>query len=63
MIPADYAATAKPSPLGALRSAAGAALIAATVLASLIGFPGAYVINVAVPAIGRRLGASVTTLQ
>ena len=39
------------------------ALIAATVLASMVGFLDAYVVNVAVPAIGRDLGASVTTLQ
>lgn len=46
-----------------LRSGAGVALIAATVLASLIGFLDASVVNVAVPAIGRSLGASVATLQ
>ena len=47
----------------ALRSSAGVALIAATVLASLIGFLDASVVNVAVPAIGTSLGASVATLQ
>ena len=47
----------------ALRSAAGAALIAATVLASMVGFLDAYVVNVAVPAIGRDLDASVASLQ
>jgi MFS family permease len=47
----------------ALRSSAGVALIAATVLASLIGFLDASVVNVAVPAIGASLGASVVTLQ
>jgi len=46
-----------------LRSTQGAALIAATVLASLIGFLDASVVNVAVPAIGRSLHASVTALQ
>jgi EmrB/QacA subfamily drug resistance transporter len=46
-----------------LRSGAGAALIAATVLASLIGFLDASVVNVAVPAIGRSLGANVAALQ
>ncbi|MBE8516189.1 MFS transporter [Amycolatopsis sp. H6(2020)] len=46
-----------------LRSAAGTALIAATVLASTVGFLDAYMINVAVPAIGRDLHASVTELQ
>jgi EmrB/QacA subfamily drug resistance transporter len=51
------------TPLVALRSATGAALIAATVLASTVGFYDAYVINVAVPAIGRGLGAGVTSLQ
>ena len=46
-----------------LRSAAGTALIAATVLASMVGFLDAYMINVAVPAIGRDLHASVSELQ
>jgi EmrB/QacA subfamily drug resistance transporter len=49
--------------LVALRSAGGAALIIAAALASMVGFLDAYVINVAVPAIGRSLGASVATLQ
>jgi EmrB/QacA subfamily drug resistance transporter len=49
--------------LVALRSAAGVAVIAATVLASLIGFLDASVVNVAVPAIGRSLHASVAALQ
>jgi len=57
------AETAGPGSLVALRSGAGVALIAATVLASLIGFLDASVVNVAVPAIGRSLGASVATLQ
>ncbi|MEU8613994.1 MFS transporter [Actinoplanes sp. NPDC048791] len=46
-----------------LRGARGTALIAATVLASMVGFLDAYMINVAVPAIGRDLNASVSELQ
>jgi MFS family permease len=46
-----------------LRSGAGAALITATVLASMAGFVDAGVVNVAVPAIGRDLGAGVVALQ
>ena len=46
-----------------LRSATGVALVAATVFASMIGFLDAYMINVAVPAIGRDLDADVTALQ
>jgi hypothetical protein len=42
------AGTAGPAPLVTLRNGAGAALIAATVLASMIGFLDAYVVNVAV---------------
>jgi EmrB/QacA subfamily drug resistance transporter len=49
--------------LVALRSPAGAALIAATVLASMVGFLDANVINVAVPAIGRDLHATVSSIQ
>src|SRR4051794_6790843 len=49
--------------LFALRSVTGTALVAATVLASMVGFLDAYMINVAVPAIGRDLHASVTQLQ
>ena len=49
--------------LVALRSSAGAALIASTVLASTVGFVDAYMINLAVPAIGRDLHASVSELQ
>ena len=45
------------SPLVALRSRTGAALIAATVLASGVASYDANVIKVAVPAIGRSLGA------
>jgi EmrB/QacA subfamily drug resistance transporter len=46
-----------------LRSAAGVALITATVLASGVGSYDAYVVNVAVPAIGKDLNAGVTSLQ
>jgi len=49
--------------LVALGSRAGAALIATTVLASMVGFLDASVVNVAVPAIGRDLGASVGAIQ
>jgi EmrB/QacA subfamily drug resistance transporter len=51
------------APLVALRSGQGAALIAATVLASMAGFLDASVVNVAIPAIGRDLGASLVALQ
>jgi EmrB/QacA subfamily drug resistance transporter len=46
-----------------LRSRTGAALITATVLASMAGFLDASVVNVAIPAIGRDLGAGVVALQ
>src|SRR3954452_15901284 len=46
-----------------LRSRTGVALVAATVLASTVGFVDAYMINVAVPAIGRDLHAGVAQLQ
>jgi EmrB/QacA subfamily drug resistance transporter len=46
-----------------LRSRTGVALVAATVLASTVGFLDAYMVNVAVPAIGRDLHASVAQLQ
>jgi EmrB/QacA subfamily drug resistance transporter len=46
-----------------LRSRIGVALIAATVLASMVGFLDANVVQVAVPAIGRDLGAGVAGLQ
>ena len=61
--PADQVGTAADSPQVVLRSSAGTALIAATVLASAVGSLDANVIKVAVPAIGRSLGASVVTLQ
>jgi EmrB/QacA subfamily drug resistance transporter len=59
--------TTVPSPplpsLVPLRSGRGIAVIAATVLASMAGFLDANVVNVAVPAIGRDLGASLVGLQ
>jgi EmrB/QacA subfamily drug resistance transporter len=51
------------SSLVALRSATGYALVAATVLASGVASYDAYVVNVAVPAIGSHFGASVTAIQ
>ena len=56
--PADPPAAA--GSLTPLRSSTGVAVIAATVLASMVGFLDASVVNVAVPAIGRDLGASVS---
>lgn len=47
----------------ALRSVAGAFVVAATALASAIGFLDATVVNVAVPAIGKELHADVSSLQ
>ena len=49
--------------LAPLRSSTGAALIAATVLASGITSYNASVVNVAVPAIGRHFDASVAAIQ
>src|ERR671930_1892585 len=46
-----------------LRSATGGAVVAATVLASMVGFLDAYMIKVAIPAIGHDLSAGVTELQ
>jgi EmrB/QacA subfamily drug resistance transporter len=46
-----------------LRSVTGVALIAGTALASMVGFLNSYMINVAVPAIGRSLHAGVVELQ
>ncbi|MEV4264648.1 MFS transporter [Kribbella sp. NPDC049584] len=51
------------SGLVALRGRAGALLVAATVLASMVGFIDAYMINVAIPAIGRDLEIGVSELQ
>jgi hypothetical protein len=50
-------------PLVALRSGPGSALVAASVLASMVAFLDASVVTVAVPAIGRELGAGVVALQ
>ncbi|GAA1121775.1 MFS transporter [Kribbella jejuensis] len=47
----------------ALRGRAGALLVTATVLASTVGFIDAYMINVAIPAIGRDLDTGVSGLQ
>ena len=49
--------------LVALRSPAGTALVAATVLASMVSFLDANVVNVAIPAIGRDLGSGIAGLQ
>src|SRR3954451_7241240 len=56
-------ATTVPPEVSALRSPTGFALIAATVLASTVGFLNAYMITVAVPAIADDLHASVSELQ
>jgi MFS family permease len=55
--------TAGNGDLVALRSTAGITLVATTVLASAVGFLDAYVVNVAVPAIGRDLHATTSALQ
>jgi EmrB/QacA subfamily drug resistance transporter len=60
---ADAAGPGTGPELIALRTRAGVALVAATVLASTVGFLDAYMINVAVPAIGHDLHASVSELQ
>jgi EmrB/QacA subfamily drug resistance transporter len=52
-----------PGSLVPLRSTTGAALVATTVLASAVGFFDASVVYVAIPAIGRDLHTSVSTLQ
>src|SRR3954454_13918110 len=57
------AAVADADRLAPLRSRTGYALIAATVLSSGVASYDAYVVNVAVPTIGRHFGASVTALQ
>src|SRR4051794_3697468 len=56
-------ARAQADPLASLRSATGIAVVAATVLASGVASYDAYVVNVAVPAIQRHFGASVTAIQ
>jgi EmrB/QacA subfamily drug resistance transporter len=58
-----HSVVAEADPLAALRSRTGYALIAATVLSSGVASYDAYVVNVAVPTIGRHFGASVTALQ
>jgi EmrB/QacA subfamily drug resistance transporter len=59
----SQAAKAEDTHLVALRSPTGVALMAATVLASMVAAVDANVIKVAVPAIGRDLGANVTDVQ
>jgi EmrB/QacA subfamily drug resistance transporter len=60
---ADGGAAGEQPSLVPLRSGPAVAVIAATVLASMTGFLDASVVNVAVPAIGRDLGASLAALQ
>ncbi|BEP13464.1 MFS transporter [Acidothermaceae bacterium B102] len=52
-----------PPDLVALRSHAGIAVVAATVLSSMVGFLDANVVTVAVPAIRRSFNARVETVQ
>src|ERR1700730_3574400 len=59
----DGSAAVQGNALVRLRSATGAALIAATVLAPAVGTLDANVVKVAVPAIGRGLHAYVGALQ
>jgi hypothetical protein len=61
--PGAYVGSPGPGPLVALRSVTGVALIAATVLSSGVTSIDANVVKVAVPAIGRSLGASVLALK
>lgn len=61
--PSRTGAAVAPEELFALRSTTGVALVAATVLASMVGFLDAFMINVAVPAISHDLHASVSQLQ
>jgi EmrB/QacA subfamily drug resistance transporter len=56
-------ATAGPQLWVPLRSRPGAAVITATVFASMVSFLDANVVNVAVPAIGREFDAGVAALQ
>jgi EmrB/QacA subfamily drug resistance transporter len=60
---AHNVSTTESRPLAPLRSPTGAALVAATVLASAVAALNANVVRVAVPAIGRDLNAGVATLQ
>jgi EmrB/QacA subfamily drug resistance transporter len=62
-LPEPAAAARAGSPLAPLRSPTGAALIAGTVFASGVASYDAYVVNVAVPAIGRHFGAGVAAIQ
>jgi EmrB/QacA subfamily drug resistance transporter len=55
--------TSAPTMLAPLRSRTGAAVVAGTVFASGVASYDAYVVNVAVPAIGRRFEASVAAIQ
>ena len=59
----NHSGKVKDSPLVALGSATGIALITATVLASAVASLDANVVKVAVPAIGQGLHASIATLQ
>jgi EmrB/QacA subfamily drug resistance transporter len=64
MVQQGFRAGVAIAPVGVvLRSRAGAAVVAATVLASMVGFVDAYMINVAVPAIGHSLHAGLAQLQ
>src|SRR3954467_6811512 len=60
-------AARRPAPAGnslvPLRSATGAAVVAATVFASGVASYDAYVVNVAVPAISRHFNAGVAAIQ
>src|SRR3954471_2690241 len=62
-MPGDASRTSGPDVLAVLRSRTGAGLIVATVLASMVTFLDANVVNVAIPAIGRDLGAGVAGVQ
>jgi EmrB/QacA subfamily drug resistance transporter len=62
-MPGDASRTGGADALAALRSRTGAGLIVATVLASMVTFLDANVVNVAIPAIGKDLGAGVAGLQ
>src|SRR3954464_11720541 len=67
MSAAIIGAERRPAPAGnslvPLRSATGAAVVAATVFASGVASYDAYVVNVAVPAITRHFGAGVAAIQ
>jgi EmrB/QacA subfamily drug resistance transporter len=59
----DGVSPAADGALVALRSRTGIALVAATTLASGVASYDAYVVNVAVPAIDRHFGASLSAIQ